>query len=137
MAAIAESPNKSLAMVPSTSSLLNAEHSQPLASPRRKENFNEVERGAPGDASLMAMVKRDPEEVKRAKQKSSFYGEVFAYREPTTTKDRVARESPITAEVKTNVIVRTRHQMSRAFLYAPSYLQLYPISLSFLGPMLP
>ena len=103
----AESPNKSLAMVPSTSSLLlNADNSQASVPPRRKEYFNEVERGAPGDASLMAMVKREPEETKRAKQKSSFYGEVFAYREPTTLKDRVARESPITAEIKTNVIVR-------------------------------
>ena len=103
---------------PTSSLLLNAEHSQPLASPRRKENFNEVDRGAPGDASLMAMVKREPEEVKRAKQKSSFYGEVFAYREPTTQKDRVARESPITAEVKTNVIVCTRHQYLGHFLFA-------------------
>ena len=94
-------------MVPSTPSpLLNTDHNQTRAPSRQKENFNEVDRGAPGDASLIAMVQREPSEVKRARQKSSFYGEVFAYREPTTPKDRVARESPITAEIKTNVIVR-------------------------------
>ena len=67
-----------------------------------------LERGAPGDGALMAMVQRGPEETQQCRRKSSFYGEVFAYRESiTSTRDRIARESVVMAEVTTNVIVRS------------------------------
>lgn len=78
-----------------------------------KEMVRHVERGAPGDASLRAMVQRGPEDTERSRQKNKFYGEVFAYREPNSSaRDRVARDSVVTAEVKTNVIVWNTHVMA-------------------------
>ena len=73
------------------------------------ENQSErpLKRGAPGDGALMAMVHRDPEEIQQCRRKSSFYGEVFAYRESNTSaRERIARESVVMADVKTNIIVR-------------------------------
>ena len=73
-----------------------------------KQIVKHVDRGAPGDASLMAMVNRAPEETRLTQQKSQFYGEVFAYREPhQTAREQILQESTITAELKTNVIVRS------------------------------
>lgn len=64
-------------------------------------------RGAPGDGALMAMVQRGPEETQQCRRKSSFYGDVFAYRESNmSARDRTARESVVMAELTTNVIVR-------------------------------
>ncbi len=63
-------------------------------------------RGVPGDAALVAASNRSPEESLQASRKSSFYGEVFAYREShTSIRDRIARESVVMAEVTTNVKV--------------------------------
>ncbi|KAL8949088.1 MAG: hypothetical protein Q9222_004778 [Ikaeria aurantiellina] len=67
-------------------------------------------RGAPGDASLIAMVNKDRASTDLSRRKSQFYGEVFAYREPNiTARDKVHRYSIITAEVKTNVIVKDEY----------------------------
>lgn len=64
-------------------------------------------RGAPGDGISTSMEHRSPGQKQLAKQKSQFYGEVFAYRESNTSpRDRVYKDSMVTAEVKTNVIVR-------------------------------
>ncbi|KAL9120718.1 MAG: hypothetical protein Q9187_002728 [Circinaria calcarea] len=81
---------------------------QPVADRGEEKGMvRHLERGAPGDAYLKAMVQRGPEDTERSRQKNRFYGEVFAYREPNTSaRDRVARDSVVTAEVKTNVIVR-------------------------------
>ncbi|MCJ1445231.1 MAG: hypothetical protein MMC23_005736 [Stictis urceolatum] len=66
-----------------------------------------IDRGAPGDAALIAMVKRNPDEIKHQKRKSQFYSEVFAYREPLASpRERAGKDSVVTAKVKTNVIVR-------------------------------
>lgn len=55
----------------------------------------------------MAMVNRDRASTDISRRKSQYYSEVFAYREPNlTARERVNRFSVITAEVKTNVIVR-------------------------------
>ena len=65
-----------------------------------------ITRGAPGDAALTEMVKRDPQGTDLAKRKSQFYGQVFAYREPNVSiRNKIHQFSVITAEVKTNVIV--------------------------------
>lgn len=68
-----------------------------------------VSRGAPGDAALANMVKRNEstrEGEAIAKRNTQFYGEVFAYREPNlTAREKITKFSVITAEVKTNVIV--------------------------------
>lgn len=62
-------------------------------------------RGAPGDSSLMGVV-RNEEGKSLAKRKSQFYGEVFSYRESNVSvRNKVHQYSVITAEVKTNIIV--------------------------------
>ncbi|KAL8676659.1 MAG: hypothetical protein Q9186_006843 [Xanthomendoza sp. 1 TL-2023] len=67
-------------------------------------------RGSPGDAALIAMVNKDQASTNLSRRKSQFYSEVFAYREPNlTARDRVHRYSVITAEVKTNVIVKDEY----------------------------
>ncbi|KAL8860843.1 MAG: hypothetical protein Q9178_002873 [Gyalolechia marmorata] len=67
-------------------------------------------RGSPGDAALIAMVNKDRASTDLSRRKSQFYSEVFAYREPNlTARDRVHRYSVITAEVKTNVIVKDEY----------------------------
>ncbi|KAL9004441.1 MAG: hypothetical protein Q9188_002740 [Gyalolechia gomerana] len=67
-------------------------------------------RGSPGDAALMAMVKKDRASTDLSRRKSQFYSEVFAYREPNVTaRERVNRYSVITCEVKTNVIVKDEY----------------------------
>ena len=71
-----------------------------------KSLIRNLDRGAPGDDTPMALAQRGPEEKDRSARKSNFFGEVFAYREAnTSTKERATRESVVTAEVKTNVIV--------------------------------
>lgn len=71
-----------------------------------KRLFSAVDRGAPGDAALLSMTQRKPEQVKLARQKSQFYSEVFAYRETMSTpRERVAKDSVISAVIVTNVIV--------------------------------
>ncbi len=76
-----------------------------------KQIARTVDRGAPGDASLMNMVKRN--ESSRAGEATSrrntqYYTEVFAYREPNMTpRQQLHKFSVLTAEIKTNVIVRS------------------------------
>jgi hypothetical protein len=51
------------------------------------------------------MLRHSPEQEIR-KKRSQFYTEVFSYREPNITpKDRIYKDSVVTVEVKTNVIV--------------------------------
>lgn len=72
-----------------------------------KKISRRISRGAPGDAALMSMVHRDQEGIDLARRKSSFFTEVFAYREPNLSpREKVYKNSVIAAEVKTNVIVR-------------------------------
>ena len=78
---------------------------QPTAEERRLTR--PIDRGAPGDAAIFS-DKKTPEQKELAKRKSQYYGDVFANREPTmSARERVSRESMITADVRTNVIVRT------------------------------
>ena len=76
-----------------------------------KQIARNISRGAPGDAALAAMVQRNQstkEGEEASRRNTQFYGEVFAYREPNlTTREKITKFSVITAEVKTNVIVRT------------------------------
>ncbi|KAL8917231.1 MAG: hypothetical protein Q9208_008070 [Pyrenodesmia sp. 3 TL-2023] len=67
-------------------------------------------RGSPGDAALMAMVNKDRASTEISRQKNQYYSEVFAYREPNLTpRDRVLQYSVVTAEVKTNVIIKDEY----------------------------
>lgn len=67
--------------------------------------MNGIVRGAPGDQSIFSEGKT-PEQKQVNRRKSQFYGETFAQREPiTSARERVSRESPIIADLRTNVIV--------------------------------
>ncbi|KAL8671759.1 MAG: hypothetical protein Q9168_003754 [Polycauliona sp. 1 TL-2023] len=88
----------------------------PLAVPNKPDLLDEKRisglhgRGSPGDAALIAMVNKDRTSTDLSRRKSQFYSEVFAYREPNlSARDRVHRYSVITAEVKTNVIVKDEY----------------------------
>ena len=74
-----------------------------------KQISRHVDRGAPGDASLMKMAKRNEssrEGEAASRRNTQYYTEVFAYREPNmTARQKILKYSVITAEVKTNVIV--------------------------------
>ncbi len=66
-----------------------------------------MERGSPGDGAKTATAIGTPQQQDLRKKKSQFYTEVFSYREPNLSpKERVYKDSVITAEVRTNVIVR-------------------------------
>ena len=73
---------------------------------KEKAISRHLERGAPGDGTLLSGGNSTPQQQELRKKKSHFYTEVFAYREPNESpRDRVYKDSVITAEVKTNVIV--------------------------------
>lgn len=70
-----------------------------------KQISRTIERGSPGEPALIA--NRGHEGTNLSRRKSQFYGEVFAYREPNiSARNKIHQYSVITAEVKTNVIVR-------------------------------
>jgi hypothetical protein len=65
----------------------------------------DINRGAPGDRAIFSEGKTE-EQKNLAKRKSQYYGDIFAQREPiTSARERISRESPILADVRTNVIV--------------------------------
>lgn len=66
------------------------------------------DRGAPGDGPIMSATNGTPQQQDLRRKKSQFYTEVFSYREPNLSpKERIYKDSIVTAEVKTNVIVRS------------------------------
>jgi hypothetical protein len=66
----------------------------------------DIKRGSPGDQAIFSNTKT-PEQKTLAKRKSQYYNEVFAHREPiASARERVLKESPVVADLKTNVIVR-------------------------------
>ena len=65
-----------------------------------------IERGTPGDDAILSSSNGTPQQQELRKKKSQFYTEVFSYREPNLSpKERVYKDSVVTVEVKTNVIV--------------------------------
>ena len=73
----------------------------------RKHIDRAIERDTPGGGSMIKRNQGSKDGSEAGRRRSQFYGEVFAYREPNlSTKERISRNSMITAEVKTNVIVR-------------------------------
>lgn len=66
----------------------------------------DITRGSPGDQAIFSNTKT-PEQKTLAKRKSQYYNEVFANREPiASARERVFKESPVVADLRTNVIVR-------------------------------
>lgn len=79
-----------------------------------------IERGAPGDQAIFSEGKTQ-EQKDLAKRKSQYYGDVFAHREPNNSaRERVSRESPILADVRTNVIVQDEYTFITDLSYALS-----------------
>lgn len=69
-----------------------------------------IDRGAPGDGAIIAASNGRSQQQELRKKKSQFYTEVFSYREPNLSpKDRIYKDSIVTAEVRTNVIVRLQY----------------------------
>ena len=80
--------------------------SSPSALVREEQRITRgINRGAPGDQAIFSDAKT-PEQKELAKRKSQYYGDAFAYREPNSSaRERISRESMITCDIKTNVIV--------------------------------
>ena len=98
---------------PSQSSFTFSDEGQPPHAISTRQSMDEratirdLDRGTPGDGRTTPKPGQSPQEREVAKQKSQYYTEVFAYREPTLTpRERVQKESVVMAELKTNVIVR-------------------------------
>ncbi|KAA6406589.1 MAG: hypothetical protein FRX48_09644 [Lasallia pustulata] len=71
-----------------------------------------MKRDPPGTRSVMSLSNRSREEVESSERKSKFYGEVFAYREPhLSARDRISGDSIVTAELKTNVIIKDEYTL--------------------------
>ena len=67
----------------------------------------DVNRGSPGDDAITLASNGTPQQQELRRKKSQYYTEVFSYREPNLSpKERIYKDSVVTAEVKTNVIVR-------------------------------
>ncbi|MCJ1408265.1 hypothetical protein MMC19_002339 [Ptychographa xylographoides] len=96
--------------------LQEEQHSTPEKNPEH-EGAQPVDLNVPGDGDDAAARPIQPcgiEEVRadNTKKKTKFHGDVFAYREPyASPRDRVSRDSMITAEVTTNVIVSPSHSL--------------------------
>ena len=74
----------------------------------RKRIDREISRDTPGGGSTVKRNQSSRDEPDVGRRRSQFYTEVFAYREPNlSARERIYRNSVITAEVKTNVIVWT------------------------------
>ena len=98
---------------PAQSSFSFPDEEEPHAISTPRDNMEEkvmvrqVERGAPGDGSIMSAINGSPQQQELRRKKSQFYTEVFSYREPNLSpKERIYKDSIVMAEVKTNVIVR-------------------------------
>jgi hypothetical protein len=85
-------------------------HASPRGSPSATDSeerriTRNIDRGTPGDQAIFSDAKT-PEQKELAKRKSQYYNDVFASREPNASaRERVTKESPILADVRTNVIV--------------------------------
>ena len=80
--------------------------------------LNPVDRGAPGDSNSTAP--RTAEEKQTSRRNSQFYGDIFAYREQNTPRDVALQSSTISADIKTNVIVRSTSLQVLISLSLPS-----------------
>ena len=68
-----------------------------------------IDRGTPGESTYASINTGNQEQNELRRNKSQYYTEVFSYREPNLSpRDRISKDSVITAEIKTNVIVRPR-----------------------------
>ena len=72
-----------------------------------------LDRGTPGESTYASINPGNQQQTELRRNKSQYYTEVFSYREPNLSpRDRISKDSVITAEIKTNVIVRARRLCS-------------------------
>ena len=72
-----------------------------------KRSVTQDRHGVEKEAVSENLVHHNDEETDQTKQRSQFYGNAFTYRGTyASPKDKLFGESVVTAEVKTNVIVR-------------------------------
>lgn len=97
---------------PAQSSFSFPDEEQPhaISTPRdmikEKATSRNIGRGTPGESAVVGLAHGNPHQQELRKKKSQFYTEVFAYREPNLSpKERIYKDSVVSAEVKTNVIV--------------------------------
>jgi len=98
---------------PAQSSFSFPDEKQPhaISTPRKtmeeKAMTRNIDRGALRDGAIIAAINGTPQQQELRKKKSQFYTEVLSYREPNLSpKERIYKDSVVTAEVRTNVIVR-------------------------------
>lgn len=73
----------------------------------------DLSRGTPGEGSRAPSTNGESPVKELHKKKSQYYDTTFAGREPALScRERVYKDSPILAEVKTNVIVLHRHPLA-------------------------
>ena len=73
-----------------------------------KARARPLDRGTPGESTFASINPGNQHQNELRRNKSQYYTEVFSYREPNQSlRDRISKDSVITAEIKTNVIVRT------------------------------
>ena len=92
---------------PSSSSSISHSVSTPRNDLEKELMLQGIVRGVPGICLPLSTPTRTPQERDIARKKSMHYQEIFTHREPNLApKERVYKDSVITVEVKTNVIVR-------------------------------
>lgn len=93
----------------------------PSATTREERRITRnIDRGAPGDRAIFSEGKT-PEQKELAKKKSQYYGDIFAHREPNNSaRERVARESPILADVRTSIIIQDEYTFTTDLSYTLS-----------------
>ena len=99
-------PVHAISRPPSSSSSLSHTVSTPRHDLEKEAMLQAMCRGFPGEALPLSTPTRTPQERDVAKKKSMYYQEVFAHREPSLTPtERIHKDSVITVDVRTNVIV--------------------------------
>ncbi|KAL6720572.1 hypothetical protein ACLMJK_002496 [Lecanora helva] len=99
----------------SSFSFPDEEEPHAISTPRdmieEKEPAKRLDRGTPGEGMVMSAANGTLQQQELRKKKSQFYTEVFSYREPNLSpKERIYKDSIVTAEVKTNIIIKDEYE---------------------------
>lgn len=82
--------------------------------------MRDIDRGAPGDLAIFS-ERKTPEQKEYARRKSQHYNDAFACRESNSSaRERVARESIVMADVRTNVIIQDEYTFITDLSYSLS-----------------
>ena len=92
---------------------LQEQEGMPAMEKRQAELVKPMTRGTVGEVSDEVIARRTPQEVAAAKARTQYYSEIFALRGPIrspqpcteTIRGHIIRDSVVTVEVRTNIIV--------------------------------